>query len=105
MTAAALEKHCLTHLPYHPGCPICAATRKPNQQHRKSHEASKVIPLRVGEYGFARNTGDDSGVCVLSLKLYLVGILFASCGASIPQSLELILISKLRARLNTEPQT
>ena len=34
MTPAAFLRHCLTHVPYHPGCPICAATRKPNTQHR-----------------------------------------------------------------------
>ena len=30
MTPAAFLKHCLTHLPDHPGCPMCAATRRPN---------------------------------------------------------------------------
>ena len=49
MTAAAFEKHCLTHLPYHAGCPIRAATRKPNLQHRKPHEASRVLRLRAGD--------------------------------------------------------
>ena len=60
MTPAAFMKHCLTHLPYHPGCPICAATRRPNVQHRKSHEAARVIPLLVGDYGFVRSSLDDA---------------------------------------------
>ena len=30
MTPAQRAIHNLTHLPYHPGCPICAATRRPN---------------------------------------------------------------------------
>ena len=59
MTPAAFMKHCLTHLPYHPGCPICAANRRPNTQHRQSHEHARVIPLLVGDYGFIRSYLDE----------------------------------------------
>ena len=59
MTPAAFLKHCLTHLPYHPGCPVCAASRRPNTQHRRSHEHTRVIPLLVGDYGFVRSSLDD----------------------------------------------
>ena len=31
----------------------------------------------MGDYGFARNNGDDQLLCVLILKLYPYGILFA----------------------------
>ena len=58
MTPAAFMRHCLTHLPYHPGCPICAATRRPNTQHRRSHEHSRLIPLLAGDYGFVRSSMD-----------------------------------------------
>ena len=50
MTPAQRAKHNLTHLPFHPGCPICMATRRPNTHHRKSHEHEKVIPLLVADY-------------------------------------------------------
>ena len=33
MTPAAFMKHCLAHLPHHPGCSTCAASRRPNTQH------------------------------------------------------------------------
>ena len=81
MTPAAFEKHCLTHLPYHPGCPICAATRKPNLQHRNSHEASKVITLLVEDYGFIRSSLDDKQhlQIVLVLRILPYNLLFASC--------------------------
>ena len=80
MTPAAFLKHCLTHLPYHPGCPICAATRKPNAQHRRSHEASRVIPLLVGDYGFVRSSLDskDDLQTVLVLKVLPYKLSFAS---------------------------
>ena len=29
-TPAQWARHCLTHLPYHSGCPICVACRRPN---------------------------------------------------------------------------
>ena len=49
MTAAQWAKHRLTHLPYHPGRPCCAASRRPNTQHRRSHESDRVVPLLVGD--------------------------------------------------------
>ena len=33
-TPAQRAKHCLTHLPFHPGCPMCVACRQPNTHHR-----------------------------------------------------------------------
>ena len=49
MTPAQLAKHVLTHLPPHPGCPICKACRTPNTAHLASHESERVIPLLVGD--------------------------------------------------------
>ena len=80
MTPAAFEKHCLTHLPYHPGCPICAATRRPNDQHRKSHESARTVPLLVGDYGFIRSSMDDKSLLqtVVVLRILPYKLLFAS---------------------------
>ena len=59
MTPAAFARHCLTHLPYHSGCPICVASKRPNAAHFKSHESSRTIPLLVGDYGFIRSSLDE----------------------------------------------
>ena len=70
MTLAEWISHCVTHLPYHPGCPICAATRRPNSHHRLSHENARVVPLLVGDYCFVKSSTDDANITVLVLKLY-----------------------------------
>ena len=44
MTAAQWAIHKISHLPYHPGCPICAATRRPNSMHLSTHEHLRVAP-------------------------------------------------------------
>ena len=48
MTAAQRRTHNLTHLPMHPGCAICRATRSPAAFRGVSHESEMVIPLLVG---------------------------------------------------------
>ena len=48
MTPAELAIHNLTHLPYHPGCPCCAAARRQHSQHIMTHEAGRMVPLMVG---------------------------------------------------------
>ena len=58
MTPAQWAKHVLTHLPYHPGCPVCAATRRPNDQHRISHDDERTIPLLVADYCFVKSSAD-----------------------------------------------
>ena len=57
MTPAEKLIHDLTHLPFHPGCPICRATRTPNVQHRASHEHLRVVSLLVADHCFLRTTG------------------------------------------------
>ena len=80
MSPEAVLKHCLTHLPYHPGCPICVASRRPNTQHRKSHESSRLIPLLVGDYGFIRSSLDsrDKLQTVLVVRVLPYKLTFAS---------------------------
>ena len=59
MTQAEWEKHCATHLPYHPGCPWCVAARRPNVQHRPSHVHERVISLLVAEYCYLKCEDDE----------------------------------------------
>ena len=70
MTPAERAKHNLTHLPFHPGCPICLATRRPNSQHRRTNEHERVIPLLVADYCFVKSSGDENLQTVLVLRLY-----------------------------------
>ena len=76
-TPAERAIHYLTHLPFASWCPICVAARRPNNHHRLLRDFSRTIPLLVGDYGFIRNSGDDQLMCVLILKLYPFGVLFA----------------------------
>ena len=76
MTPAQRAKHNLTHLPYHPGCAICVATRRPNTMHMRSHEDSRVIPLLVADYCFRRFAGDTSTVPTLVMRLYPYKLFF-----------------------------
>ena len=69
MTPAARANHNLTHLPYHPGCPLCVATRRPNAHHRRSHEGDRVIPLLVADDCFIKATGDVVIQTVVVLRL------------------------------------
>ena len=54
LTPAQWAKHCVTHLPYHPGCSICRSCKRPNTRHLRSHEHERQIPLLVGDYGTLR---------------------------------------------------
>ena len=64
-TAAAREKHNLTHIPYEDWCPFCVSCRRPNDHHRLSLRSEREHPLLVGDYAFVRNTGDDQLICIL----------------------------------------
>ena len=55
MTPAQREKHNLTHLPPHPGCPICRASRTPKVQHDPTRQRLGTIPLLVGAYRVLRS--------------------------------------------------
>ena len=69
MTAAQWAKHRLTHLPYCDGCPICAAARRPNTQHRATHESDRIVPLLVGDYCFLKSATDSKHLTTLVLRL------------------------------------
>ena len=75
MTAAQRAVHDLTHLPYEPGCEICASTRRPNTPHR-SLKSERLIPLLVGDYCFPKHSGDGDPLTVLVIKVYPYKLFF-----------------------------
>ena len=77
MTPLERAIHNLTHLPYHPGCPICVSTRRPNSHHRNSHEHLRTIPLLVADYCFVKTTGDVKLQTILVLRLYPYRLFYA----------------------------
>ena len=77
-TPAQWARHCLTHLPFHSGCPICVACRRPNTHHRQTREAERVIPLLVADYCYVRSTGESELQTVLVMRLYPYKVFFAS---------------------------
>ena len=76
-TQAARDKHNPTHLPFELVCPICVACRRPYNHQRLLCDRTRALPLLIGAYGFIRNSGDDTLICVLAMKLYPYGVLFA----------------------------
>ena len=70
MTPAEKEIHDLTHLPFHPACPYCVMARRPNTQHRRSHEGDRTVPLLVADYGYVRDSEDVVLATVLVIRLY-----------------------------------
>ena len=71
MTDAQRAIHDLTHLPYDPGCEICASNRRPNTQHRTlRHDDQRTIPLMVGDYCFPKHAEDTETLTVLVVRVY-----------------------------------
>ena len=70
-TAAQIEAHNLTHLPYRTWCPHCVAARRPNTHHRaSSSDSHRTAPLLVADYCFVRDNDDAECVTVLVARLY-----------------------------------
>ena len=70
VTPAQGAAHCLTNLPFHPGCPICVACRRPNTHHRQAHESERVIPLLVADYCYVKATGGETLQTMLVMRVY-----------------------------------
>ena len=70
MSSSQRAIHDLTHLLYEPGCEICAASRRPNTQHRSLHEGEREVPLMVGDYCFPRHSDDAQALTVLVVRVY-----------------------------------
>ena len=70
MTPAERAVHNPTHLPYHLGCPIRAATRRTNSMHLRSHEHLRVVPLLGTYYCFIRFIDGQTVQPILVMRLY-----------------------------------
>ena len=68
-TPAAWRQHRLTHLPYCCWCPVCVATKRPNNHHRLRQNINRLIPFLVADYAYARNQGEDELMCVLVVRI------------------------------------
>ena len=78
-TPAARRRHNLTHLPPEDWCPFCRGARKANLPHRKvSRRTGREVPLLCGDYCHVRNSQDDDLASILVMKLFPVGMYFAS---------------------------
>ena len=77
MTPEAFAQHCLTHLPYDDACWYCAATRKPNAQHRRS-PGGRTIPLLVADYGFLTEEATQESVPYLAVQIRPWRLVFAT---------------------------
>ena len=70
MSAAQRAIHDLTHLPYDPGCEICASTRRPNTHHQSVKSSERDVPLLVGDYCFPKHSDDSEPIICLVIKVY-----------------------------------
>ena len=78
-TPAARARHNLSHLPPEDWCPFCRGARKANLPHKKvSSKTGREVPLLCGDYAHFRNQQDEDIASMLVLKLYPVGLFFAS---------------------------
>ena len=77
MTPQQRAKHFISHLPYDPDCEVCVACKRPNIQHKASHEDKRTIPLLVGDYGFIRDSRVADNITVLFMRLYPFRMNFA----------------------------
>ena len=76
-TQAQRERHNICHWPYESWCPVCVATRRPNDHHRTCLRTDREVPLLVADYAFVRNSNDDALVCVLIARLKPLGVFLA----------------------------
>ena len=60
----------LTHLPYEPGCEICASSRRPNTHHRSLSSSEREIPIMVGIVAFLSTPRKIGPITVLVIRVY-----------------------------------
>jgi hypothetical protein len=77
-TAAEVEKHCVTHMPYRSWCPVCVEGRARDKMHKKGDDQeNKEIPEIVFDYGFLGAKGDEETIAVQIAKDRRTRMLFA----------------------------
>ena len=70
MTAHQRSIHDLTHLPYHPGCEVCVASRRPNTMHLSVKHSERSVPLMVADYCFPKHSDESDTLTVLVLRIF-----------------------------------
>ena len=70
MSAAQRAIHDLTHLPYDPGCEVCASSRRPNNHHRSIKASEREIPMMVGDCCFPKHADEANPITVLVIRVY-----------------------------------
>ena len=69
-TAAEIDLHNATHLPYRSWCRWCVMSRKPTPKHVRAHHADRDVPLLVGDYAFVRSWDDSERLTIYLGRLY-----------------------------------
>ena len=69
MTSAQYANHCLTHLPYHPGCAYCVAGKRNNSHHRRV-KSLRTLPHVVADYGFLRDSNTEDTLPILVVRIW-----------------------------------
>ena len=80
MTPAEKLVHDTTHLPFHPSCPYCVMARRPDCQHRKSHDGERTVPLFAADDVCVRNSADAILPTVPVIRVYPYRCRFATIG-------------------------
>ena len=75
-TPAQWAKHCLTHLPYHAGCPFCVMGKRPNTHHRRSKTVRR-LPHLCADYGCLRDSRTEDVIPVVVLRVKPLNVFFA----------------------------
>ena len=61
MSAAEMEEHMATYLPYSDSCPHCVAGKRCNNHHRTS-TTPRDLPLLHADYGYLRDSLSDDAL-------------------------------------------
>ena len=77
-SAAEVDRHCVTHMPYRSWCPVCVEGRARDKMHKRGEDQeSKEIPEIVFDYGFLGAKGDEETIAVQIAKDRRTRMLFA----------------------------
>ena len=77
-SAAEVERHCVTHMPYRSWCPVCVEGRARDKMHKRGDDQeNKGIPEIVFDYGFLGAKGDEETIAVQIAKDRRTRMLFA----------------------------
>ena len=69
-SAAEIEAHNCTHIPYRTWCKWCVMARRPNAPHKSKGHTDRELPLLVGDYCFLRDAKDSSLIPVFIGRMF-----------------------------------